>query len=195
LKDPTPSDSIARLSQAVQEDVFTRFDVETVRNKFPDCNPKLHRRIGALNRLRRLRSQDAQHEFERTIAIAMERKRETESRSPIVPGSAQQPVLLDHNRIALAQLLEDFGVSNNDSEAASVASTSASSGYEPWSLREDDSKDIGIMKPQFMRTGNQPLTIPRLPLKSSATLDRTNTSNCPFCMMSMERQLIQTEWE
>ncbi|PSN72733.1 kinase-like protein [Corynespora cassiicola Philippines] len=93
MKDPAPSDDIERLSQAVHEDTFTQFDIRRVQDKFPSCDPKLHRRIGALNRLRRFRIQDAQRAFDQRAIKEIEWEKEKQ----IALHMEMEPRLVDED--------------------------------------------------------------------------------------------------
>ncbi|KAH0559895.1 hypothetical protein GP486_003587 [Trichoglossum hirsutum] len=184
FKEPTPSDDIQRLSKAVSEDIYTQFDIQRMKDKFPKCHEKLQRRLGILNRLRRLRFQDAQFAFQRRAQIAMYRDFNARQNS-------SGPILLDETRRSLPELLDEYA-SEDMSETSSIASYTSGYSSVQWDADSAGSEnETQAAEPRAIRPDVEPLQIPRMP---KPIRDGTDTQ-CPFCKLSLEAGIDAEDWQ
>jgi hypothetical protein len=184
FKEPTPSDDIQRLSKAVSEDIYTQFDIRRIKDKFPKCHEKLQRRLGTLNRLRRLRLQDAQYAFQRRAQIAM--YRDFNARQ-----NPSGPVLLDETRRPLPELLDEYAPEDM-SETSSIASYTSGYPSVQWDVDSAGTENEGqAMEPRAIGPDVGRLQIPRMP---KPIRDGTDMQ-CPFCKLSLETGVDEEGWQ
>lgn len=191
LQDPTPSDDIERLSEAVLDDANTQYDTRRVREKFLDCDPKLQNRIGVLNRLRRLRLQDFQRSFEKRVASAIQF--EQEKHQQLGSGSAQSPRVLPDTQIPLNELLHSYGSDGDRSEASSISSDD-SSGYQSFKTRDQNLVTVqGAVEPQVPIERDVILKLPEIP--SYLKFPTKDDTRCPFCLCTLQNGLTLDQWK
>jgi hypothetical protein len=185
LREPTPSDDIQRLSKTVIEDNYTQFDISRIKDKFPQCPEKLTRRLGILNRLRRLRFQDGQTAFLRKIQIAA--WKDFESRQ-----QRTGPVILDDTNNTLSAMLEDI-MAGEISDTCSVASYSSGYGSVRWETEMVNlsQQDLPQLEPEASITQAIPLHIPTMPER----IRRHTDMRCPFCYLELDHLIDDEDWQ
>lgn len=184
LKEPTPSDDIQRLSKSVVEDAYTKFDITRIKDKFPRCQEKLQRRLGILNRLRRLRFQDTQSGLLRKVQNVVQRDFEARQ-------NPTGPLILDDTNTAPTGLLDDIAPGDL-SDTSSI--TSYSSGYYSLPLGMDtkapNPQDMPELEPHTTTSISGTLQIPSMP---AAIRKRTNM-RCPFCYSELDENVDDSGW-
>jgi hypothetical protein len=209
VKDPTPSDDIGRLSQAVIQDLFTRSDICRVQDKFPSCVPKLQKRIKILHRLRSLRLQDTHRSFEKKVALAWNASKrnytnQTQARRPL-PNKRRHTCstsvrtylerllrLVNDTNHTLQSLLEIYGNGNDHNDASSISSDT-SSGFELFYTRDDETlAGKGAMYPRFLTKDDAIQVLPEMPTYLRDLVEHETL--CPFCWCVFNSGLTVDQW-
>jgi hypothetical protein len=181
---PAPSDNLERLTGTVVADDYTRFDIEIVQQKFPLCDKKLQRRLGILNRLRRLKLQDAQDEHLRQIQRALQEYFNSRQ-------NTSGPLLLDNPDKPFQQILAEYEQGNSD-DTSSIASYTT--GYR--SIQFDPSPEFnlstkGDSQPRSLLPQTAPRKMPGIP---KFIRDQTDIE-CPLCRLPLEPEIQEAAWQ
>jgi hypothetical protein len=181
LKSATPSNDITRLSDTVVTDAWTGFDIERVKSRYPHCQEKLQRRLGVMNRLRRIRLQDAEEEWVRKLHRAA--RRDFDQRQ-----QADGTVLLNDDVRPFQEVLNDYDASRLSDTSSDVSSLS--SGF----------KSMMSIMPTHGESSAEPRTaIPLSELRKLPPLPREirdmTDLRCPFCKVLLAPGLQEDEWQ